>query len=263
MKLDEVIKKDSKIVENQTQFFIADKDFLYEGLPILKNALVYNNGRGLIEVNLMRLGILQDRNVPDIIKSKLPEDDKYGDKLVDKVSSCNSEINVLDLVEYGIWHNDHFDEWKNSFADYLERINEIPILKYSGISFSSLMYKFNAKSKTLDYFINPEPITIDVNGKQVNLPKLLEINQNTIIPIKGMEYFGVQLKGYLNLSENAIISGSCAQDFEVEISINGNNQIIIISKGTNIEISNTGEIKIELFNEKTHKIEKHKAVKRN
>jgi len=263
MKFTDIISRGISIEEGIAQLFIADKDFSYMGLPILKNALVYYNGKDSIKINMVGLGLFQDSNVPHLIKEKLPKNSNNGlNRLIEKVSSCSFEIDILNLRKHGIWHYNHFDKWAGKFSDYIDRINEIPILEYSEINFSSLMYSFDTESKTLNYFINVKPINLNINDYKMKLPGYLEISlPDTIVPLQSMEYFGVLLEGFLSLSENGIISGSCAQEFEAEILLNNKMQKIIISKGTQLKISSNGSIETGLFNDKTNKVENYTLIK--
>ena len=66
MKIKDVIKKGSTIENEKNSFFIADSDFEFKDLPILKNSLIfcYNNN---ISVNKVRFGIFQSSNFPSFL----------------------------------------------------------------------------------------------------------------------------------------------------------------------------------------------------
>ena len=74
MKFTDIIRKDSEIREGRPELFIAENDFSFNGLPILKDSLVFYDGKHSINVNMMLLGIFQKSNVPDIIPEELPEE---------------------------------------------------------------------------------------------------------------------------------------------------------------------------------------------
>ena len=265
MKLTDIIKNGHEIQEGKSIFFKADKDFIYQGLPILKNSLVYYNGKSTIDVNKIRFGMFQESNIPNLITDKLPQDNKRN-YLVEKCSNCEFEILKLQLGGRGIWHNNHFDNWSGSFSDYIERIKQSPVLEHSGISFSPIMYSYNTLTESLDYFINVKPIKFEINDKLIELPELLEISRNkssyNIISLsKTLEYRGILLQRYSFLSEDGTLSGESAEEFDAEIF--GYNELkkITISKGFRVAISIDGDTVINLFNQKTQRIEKYKIRK--
>lgn len=109
------------------------------------------------------------------------------------------------------------------------------------------------------HFINTKPIKLSLNNKLIELPAFLEIvkkgeNSYTIIPLESFEYFGISLKGDLDLSENGVLSGDCEKEYDVEIFGFDNVKQIKIR---NIEIAHDGKMQIKLFNEKTYKVEKY------
>ena len=211
MKLTDIIPKQSSIIVGKTQFFIAANDFDYNGLPILKDSIVYYYS-GNIKVNLIGFGIFQDSNIPKLIAEKLPEDE-HRNYIVEKCGLCKYEIEKLKSDWRGIWHNDHFDEWNGTIydlPDVMLRVKEMPSLEFSGITFSSLYYTFNTNTRTLDFFINTKPLTLEIKGKKIILPAYLEIgvgkNSYDITPLETIEYQGELYKGWCNLSEDGVLS---------------------------------------------------------
>ncbi len=264
MKLTDIISKGNEIQDDQSCFFIAENDFSYKNLPILKNSLIFYGGK-ILNVNMMEFGVFQESNIPKFINGKLPEDEK-GNYLVEKCSNCDFEVEKLKSGWRGIWHDNHFDNWSGSYSDYIERIKTLPFLEHSGIFFSSLMYRFNTLTNSLQHFINVEPIKLELHDKVIELPELLEISRNstgyTIIPLSNkMKYFDIQLHGFLSLSEDGILSGECAEEFDAEIFGKKNDEKITISKGFRVEISCKGTLEISLFNDAFHRIEKFQIRK--
>ena len=265
MKLTDIILKRGEIRSGSAQLFLAEKDFTFMGLPILKDSLVSYDGKSMVHVNMIPYGFFRESNVPEYITAPLPKDDDSF-FLVENTGLCKYEMDMLQDGSRGIWHRDHFDEWTGKFSPYIDRIGQIPVLTYSGIEFSSLMYYFNAETKTLQYFINVSPVAIKtIKDKLIELPRLLEIsvdkNEHTIIPLVPMVYFGILLKGFLTLSTDGILSGDCAEDFDAEILGQNNVKKVCISKGSQVEISSIGYLQIGLFNEQTHRVEKYRLRK--
>ncbi|MBW6481675.1 MAG: hypothetical protein K0B10_01315 [Vicingaceae bacterium] len=265
MKVTEIIKKGTYLQGGIRSLFIADKDFIYQGLPLLKNSLIYYNGKNAIQVNMVELALFQEANIPELITAKLHQDDKFN-YLVDKCSNCESEITKLKANWFGIWHENHFDNWSGSFADYIERISESPVIEYSGITFSSLMYKYNTLTSSLDYFINVKPISLEIGNKLIKLPAFLEISREktsyVIIPLrKTFEYHNFVLQGVSSLSEEGILISESAEEFDVEIFGHNEFKNMIISKGNKMYISSNGDVEIEIYNNKTNKIEKYRIDK--
>lgn len=260
MKLTEIIKKESFINENASeQFFIAENDFEYKGLPILRDSLVYYNGRQEISVNTVLFGIFQESNYPDLINEKLREENfKYK---VENNTNCEFAIKELNPGEMGLWHKDHFDEWKGSYSKSIDRITQAPTLVYNGINFSSISYIFNAQNNSLTHFINVGPVELEVNNKKIFLPELLEISPNKnggihVTPIKEtINYFNYNLRSFLLLTKEGDLSGESADEFEANVFRNGKIEKIIIYKGTGLSISNDGNAFIRI-NNKFEKIEK-------
>ncbi len=104
MRLTDIIRCNHQITEGKSQLFIAETNFLYKGLPILKDSLVYFDGLSEIRVNMIGFGIFQEKNIPDLISDYLPKDDD-NNYLVEKVSNCKNEIYKLRSSARGIWHN--------------------------------------------------------------------------------------------------------------------------------------------------------------
>jgi hypothetical protein len=264
MKLTDIIRKGSEIQDGKSCFFIAENDFTYKNLSILENSLIYYDGK-ILKVNMINFGIFQESNIPKFIDGKLPEDERLN-YLVEKCSNCDFEVEKLKSGWRGIWHGNHFDEWSGSYSDYIERINILPSIKNSGITFSSIMYKFNTLTNSLVHFINVEPIKLELKNKSIELPELLEISRDsthyTIIPLSSkMKYFDIQLQGPLSLSEDGILSGECAEEFDAEIFGNNKFKKITISEGFMVEISCNGNMEIGLFNDASHRIEKYQIRK--
>ena len=264
MKITDIVSRKSEIFADTSELFVAEKDFSFEGLPILKDSLVYYD-RNRIYINMIEYGLFQKNNFPAIIKAILPIGNK-GNQMVEKCSTCEFEVEVLGSGLRGIWHQDHFDLWYGTFSDYFERINQIPVLVYSGISFSSLMYQFDISTKKLIHFINTEPFELELADKIVDLTGFLEISLgktfHTIIPVLGeIDFCGIKLHGWITFSDDGFISGKSAQEFDAIIYGNENLNELKINEGKTIEISNNGEMKTSLFNEKTQKAEKFNICK--
>jgi len=182
MKLTEIIRKDSKIAEGYSQFFIAEKDFSANGIPILKDALVFYDGVSKVKINLIGFGIFQKRNVPELITHQL-ELDSDSNYMVEKSTTCGEEIYRLRSSGRGIWHNDHFDTFTGRLSVYKDRINNLPELDYNGIYFSPLFYEFDLIESRLYYFVTTSMIELRIHGKRIELPKLLEIDLSTENPL--------------------------------------------------------------------------------
>ncbi len=260
MQLTEIIKKASSIREDASiQFFIAEDNFEFKGLPILKDALVYYDGKNEITVNTALFGIFKESNYPDLINDKLPED-KFN-YLVENKSSCEFALNILKFGHTGIWHKDHFDDWKGSYSKYVDRITQGPTLTYDGIKFSSISYIFNTQNNSLTHFINVGPIELKVNNKTIFLPELLEISKIenggfNVTPIKEtINYFNFNLRSFLLLTKEGDLFGESASQFEASIFRNEKTEKIIIYKGTGLSISSDGNAFVRI-NNKMIKIEK-------
>jgi hypothetical protein len=211
MKLTDIIPKSSEIREGDSQLFIAEKDFTFKGLSILKDSLVECDNEG-ISVNLIEFSVFQSKSVQGFSGSRMSEDDT-ANYLIERCSTCKYEIEELDLGWRGIWHDDHFDKWESSInhlPNCLARVKERPILEYSGITFSSLYYHFDMKAKTLDRFITMKPFGIEVKGEKIILPAYLEIslykNRYTLTPLTTMEYQGKSYEGVCYLLDDGTIS---------------------------------------------------------
>ncbi len=259
MVLTEIISKKSEISTGTAQFFIASEDFEFEGLPILKDSLVYYDGNSSVRVNMINFGIFQN----GLISANLP---KNGiNYQVDRLTSCELEIDELGGGDKGIWHKDHFDYWQGDFDEYIARINNIPILEYSEISFSSLMYHFNPLTRTLVDFINVLPLKIELNQSSILLPANLYCISypfTLYFPVnKTIKYFNVSLKSYLTLKDTGVLQGANAEQFSAQILGHSKLKTIHISKETLLYISSDGKIEIDLFNANTNKVEKFQIVK--
>jgi len=64
MKLRDVIATGFKIAEGKSQLFIAEIDFDYNGLPILKDSLVYYDGKSELRINMVEFALFKDKNLP-------------------------------------------------------------------------------------------------------------------------------------------------------------------------------------------------------
>lgn len=264
MKIRNAIRRASDIEEGKPQLFIAEENFTYKGLPILKDSLVLFDGVGKVDVNMIYFGILQDSNVPEILDNILEPKNSLI-KTLDKVSECSQEMEEIDMLDTGIWHRDHFDEWNNSFKEFLPRIKSSVNLEYKGTYFSSLMYSFNSKEEVLTNFINVEPVTIDVNGNQIILPSLLEIvypNEpkagethypSAIQPIELLDYFGYKLRDKLGIDNEGAVFGECAEEFEAKVYDHPKFETITMTVGANIVILPDGTAGIRLKDQK-HKV---------
>ena len=265
MKIKDVIKKESTIENEKNSFFIADSNFEFKGLPILKNSLIfyYNNN---ISVNKVRFGIFQSSNFPSLLLNKM-EEDKHGDYIAEKVSNCNFELSTLQSGGLGLWHNDHFDEWTGNYNDYLDRINNSPKLIVDNIEFSTLFYLYNIDTNKLVHFINTKPITLNLGDHSFNLPELSEISYSdssyTIIPLsKKLSFEHFNLRGIIFLQKDGL-NGESNEDFEAKIFDHPKFEKITITKGFSITIINKNQAFIKLLNETSHKIETYKIEKIN
>ncbi len=271
MKLTEIIPKQGLIVSSKPQFFIAECNFDYNGLPILKDSLIYFDGKNKVKVNQFIFGIFQERNVPNLISHQLPEDEEYN-YIVDKFSSCQYEITKLPSGLSGTWHIDHFHITPSTIdrlPDLENIVKQTTDLKFSNISFSSLYYTYDANTNSLTSFISTKPFELTVKDKTIRLPEFIEVGQNEgankdlyfLRPLFKMDYFGVSFEGDCRIDENGVFYGSCAKEFSAEIFGNSEINKIVISKGFDVAISSDGVMEIELFNEKIHQIEKYKIRK--
>lgn len=264
MEIRNAIRKAKGIVEGKPQLFIAEENFSYQGLPILKDSLVLYDGVGKVDVNMIYFGIFQDSNVPVILDQILEPKNSLLKKL-GKVSDCPQEMDEIDLLDTGIWHRDHFDEWNNSFAEFLPRIQSGVKLEYNGTVFSSLMYSFNSAVGLLTNFINLEPLDVDVNGNKLALPPMLEIvfpnvpkkdetlYPSAIQPIGEMEYFGYNLRGKLGIDKEGAVFGESAEEFEAKVYEHPKFETITMTVGANIVILPDGTAGIRLKDQK-HKV---------
>ncbi len=264
MEIRNAIRRASGIVEGKPQLFIAEENFTYKGLPVLKDSLVLFDGIGKVDVNMIYFGILQDSNVPLMLECILEPKNSLI-KFLGKVSDCPQEMDEIDMLDTGIWHQDHFDEWNNSFAEFLPRIESGVNLEYKGTYFSSLMYSFNSLVGVLTNFINVEPLSVDVNGIKLELPPLLEIvypNEpkdaetlypSAIQPIEEMEYFGYSLRGKLGIDKEGAVFGECAEEFEAKVYEHPKFETITMTVGANIVILPEGTAGIRLQDQK-HKV---------
>ena len=250
--LTEIIPRQATIHEGHSSAFIASKNFQYNELPILKDSFVYYDGENHLSVNLIFFGIFQKSNVPNLIPRELPMDQYEDHVIIDSVGDCHNEITELDLGYAGIWHKDHFDKWEGKFSSYIQRIQGLDSLNYNGISFSPLMYAFNIEENTLEHFINTTSITLNLNNTSIELPELLEIscenNYYSIIPLSIMEYNGLKLSGVIQLTQDGVISGNIAEEFEAQVEYGNENKTITISKGKSVSIYSNGDVETRLPN---------------
>ncbi len=265
MKISQLIKQSSLIEVGKSTFFITEKDFEFNGLPILKDFLVYYDGGKIIKVNKIRFGIFQSSNYPQLLLQKLDENID-SDLIIEKVSSCANEITQLPDGEIGIWHGNHFDNWTGNYSDYLERINTSPKLKLNTIEFSSMMYEYDANKQSLVHFISTKPFTINLKNCKITLPELVEIsfsnNEYTIITMNNyVDYHSIKFEGALSINEVGILNGYSAENFEAKIEGYRKFRIISITKGFPIQITHDGIASIDLLNEESNRIEKYKISK--
>ncbi len=264
IELRNAIRRASGIVEGKPQLFIAEENFTYKGLPVLKDSLVLYDGEGRIDVNMVYFGIFQDSNVP-VMLDRILEPKNSLIKTLGRVSDCPQEMDEIDMLDTGIWHQDHFDEWNNSFAEFLPRIETGVNLEYNGTYFSSLMYSFNSAVGVLTNFISVEPLSVDVNGNKLELPPLLEIvfpnipNEGETLypsalqPISEMSYFGYSLRGKLGIDNEGAVFGECAEEFEAKVYEHPKFETITMTVGANIVILPDGTAGIRLKDQK-HKV---------
>ena len=262
MYLTDVLRKQDSIVPSQEQLFIATNDFDFNGLPILKDAMVYYDGKNEIEVNRFIGGILQKSNVPKLIMQQLPEDEN-GNYLVDKSSSnCQYEVHKIPSVSFIIWHNDHFDYTAERHPNSIISIMHYSEIQFSGISFSSMYYSFSTKLNALTVFISTKPFELMIKDKTLKLPPFVQIVRNRIdsyylTPLEKIEYFGVSLEGLCRIDENGHLWGDSAEEFIADIIGHKEINQITISKYGEIIISHNGILEIELYNDKTFRVERY------
>lgn len=271
MQLTQLIPKTNSITKNKPQLFIASENFSYEGFPILKDSLILNNGKGQIDVNMISLSVFQDSNAMELLGDIIPPKNSLL-KQLEKFSSCDKELEELDLLDIGIWHIDHFDEWNNSFEEYLDRIEKATKLEYNGIEFSSFMYSFNINSGVLTNFISSSDFKVDVNGNEIRLPKLVEVVQPSVAnegetlypsalrPIENMEYFGYKLRGKLGIDKEGAVFGESAEEFEAKVYEHPKFEQITMTVGSNIVLLPDGTAGIRLKDQR-HKIHHFKIEK--
>lgn len=259
MRLTDVIKYGNQIVEGQEQLFIASEDLLFRGLPILKDALIFNNGKRL-SVNILEAFAL-DSSHQDLygLKGVLPkEENMYF--IIDKNSSCMEEETKLLVSSIGYWHTNHFDKVE-SITKYLNsRIqNNEPELDYNGIKFSSTYYVFDIENEILIEFINTTSMDIPMGDIVITLPKLLNIHREkasyTLVPITGMEYQEVYFAAGegLTLNSNGVLEGNTGKGFKAEARNLANNNITTIDLPSHkyINISPEGLLTTTLFDKES------------
>lgn len=264
MELNQIIGKAGKLEEGKPQLFVAEKNFNFKGLPILKDSLILYDGEDRMDVNMIYFSVFQDRNYPAVLKDTLEPKNSLL-KSIDTVSECPKEMEELDTLDTGIWHKDHFDEWNNDFIEFLPRIKSSVNLEYKGVVFSSLMYSFNTKNELLTNFINTEPLQIDVNGNSITLPPMIEIvypnvpkegethYPSAIQSIEELNYFGYRMRGKLGIDKEGAIFGESAEEFEAKVYEHPKFDTISITVGANIVILPNGSAGIRLKDQR-HKI---------
>ncbi len=260
MKLTDIISKKSEIQEGIAQFFIAENDFSYHGLPILKNSLIFYDGDNDLRVNMIQFVLFGKSNAPKLVSEYLPKHSDNISRIVERCSDCEFEIDKLGIAWRGIWHQDHFDKWSGDFSIFLDRIEKIPTLEFSGITFSSLMYNYSPHTNTLSYFINTKPLNISINNRSIEFPAFVEISLNksgcSFFPLKDFYYFGIPFYGYTTFSENGTLNGSCSNDITVEILEYRNWEKLYIRKGKNIEVEYDGKMFTRLYSDKSKESKK-------
>jgi hypothetical protein len=258
MKPTEIIRRDSVIVEGTPSFFIADKNFEFSGLPILKDSLVYCDGKR-IKVNSVRFGIFQDSKGFDYVLEHPAQEN--GDYIFEKVSSCSRELNILPSGDLGLWHKDHFDIQDNDYSAILPRINSSEKLNFGGVEFSSIMYEYDIENNCLVHFINTKAMQLIQNGNKIDIPEFFEIGYSqvgyTIIEIcNKLVHQNIKFGGCLTLASNGEFYGDCAESFDVELE-GRKDYVLTISEGSNITFSASGIPSIKLYNEDKFVIESH------
>lgn len=255
MNFSEVFQFDSKVVERATQLFIASSDINFNGLPILENSLISNDGKQ-ISVNILQYGAFQSSNKEIYnLKNLLALDDEKLVFKVDKVSSCQNEGVSLDIGETGIWHINHFDDVTGSWSKYLySRIQEKSVdLTYDGFVFSHIFYHFDYQSKELTSFINTKPVTINLGNVNVTLPEYLEIHKNkdcyTIVPLVDITYQVLQFAAgeALTLYFNGILEGKVSKPFKAKIINSTKLKLVTINDCSYVKITTDGLVYINLF----------------
>jgi hypothetical protein len=264
MQLTQLIPKSNSITKNTPQLFIANENFSYEGFPILKDSLVLNNGKGQIDVNMINFSVFQDSNAMELLGDILPPKNSLL-KQLDTVSDCKKELDELDLLDIGVWHEDHFDGWNNSFDEFNYRILNSIKLFFNDVEFSSFMYSFNLETKVLTNFISSSEFSVDVNGNKIMLPKLVEVVQPTkstegetlypsaLRPIGNMNYFGYNLRGKLGIDKEGAVFGESADEFEAKVYEHPKFEQITMTVGSNIVLLPDGTAGIRLKDQK-HKV---------
>jgi len=269
MKLTDIIEKGNEIPSGISKLFIASEDFHYGQLPILKDSLVYYcDYDKTIAVNMIEFSSFQKGNVDTLnLKTALQEEDR--NYIVEKNSDCKLEVTTLESGWRGIWHQNHFDEWNKKFQNHFDRIKKEPSLKFSGITFSSLMYNYNVATNSLFYFINTKPYEYQIGKGKIVLPELLEVSitkaTHGLLPIVDIEYLGIKIKANSPFdfdNQTGIVEGNTAEEFTAEIENYPNIKTIIISKYNPIKIALDGTLSIPLTKEGQQKIEWFKIIKK-
>jgi hypothetical protein len=265
MKITDILSIQDSILSGKPQFFIAQNDLMYNGLPILKDSLVFYDGKREISVNQINAGIFQESNVPSLICHQLPKD-KKGNYFVDKVSLCQYEITELPSGRGLIWHNDHFHLMSSTvdrLPDVINTVNKGVELEYAGVFFSSLYYSFNVELNCLSVFISTKPFELKIKDIVIKLPGFIEVGQNEgsnkdfyyLRPLEKLEYFGISLNGDCRIEESGILFGDCSDEFQADIFGYSEINKITVTEGFEIMISHDGNKKIKLLNKKANKIE--------
>jgi hypothetical protein len=244
MKLKDIIARQDKIIIGKEQLFIANKDFQFFGLAVLKDSIVYYNGMSELRVNLILLGIFGEKHVPALVKEQLHFDENYF--YTEQVSNCPQECFKLDKGSWGVWHKDHFDQWNGTFEPFVHRVMQVPVLKYKGIRFSSLMYNYNVSRQVLDWFITAGDSLLDTDNGNVEVPSMLEVsryptlNSYDVIPLEGIcVYQNIPLEGMIYIAPSGIVNGQIGETAGYYL---GKSADGIPGKGTKVDITQEGRI---------------------
>jgi len=271
MKLTDIIEKGNEIPSGISKLFIASEDFHYGQLPILKDSLVYYADYDkTIAVNMIEFSLFSNE-VADRLKLKVKKTYKNKDRSlrIEKNSECNFEVTTLEGGWRGIWHKNHFDEWNGKFQNHLDRIKKEPSLKFSGITFSSLMYNFNVATNSLLYFINTKPYEYKSNNGKVVLPELVEISisksTHGLLSIVDIEYLGIRIEANSPFdfdNQTGVLEGNTADEFQGDVIDHPEIKTIIVSKYNPIRIALDGTLFIPLTKGETKKVEWFQVIKK-
>lgn len=259
MKASDIIRKKSTIEIGKQDFFIAEEDFSFMDLPILEGSLVYYNGNNQLDINLISGSHFNPNNVPELIIKSLPKKSSFSWE-VEKSSNCKFETDLILAGSTYLWHLTHLDKW-NKYTDYIETVNNAPVIIYKDLTLSSLFYKFDIAKKKLIYFINLEKLKISSSKYNVELQGIFEVvDMKKINPLQEIEYFDIPFNSTLRISDEGTISGYTSEKIKAEIITKGKPKKILINKGAYIYVTNSGETYLGFRNPKTNKLTKQQFV---